>query len=61
MDPLKERWHQLAVIGNGFDLECGLPSKFSDFAARRESMLESFLDSDERAVVDNPSLLPVAK
>jgi hypothetical protein len=24
-------WHQLVVIGNGFDLECGLPSRFKDF------------------------------
>lgn len=28
-------WHQLVVIGNGFDLECGLPSRFKDFFASR--------------------------
>lgn len=30
-------WRQLLIIGNGFDLQCGLPSKFSDFFAERES------------------------
>ena len=24
-------WHQLIVIGNGYDLECGLRSRFADF------------------------------
>lgn len=28
---LRSYWHQLVVIGNGFDLECGLPSRFKDF------------------------------
>ena len=33
-------WHQLLIIGNGFDLECGLPSKFKDFyEPRHEAML----------------------
>lgn len=57
MEQLRKKWHQLVVIGNGFDLECGLPSRFSDFAATREPMLESFLDFDEKIVVDDPSLL----
>ena len=57
MELLRKKWHQLVVIGNGFDRECGLPSRFSDFASTRETMLESFLDSDDKAIVDNPSLL----
>lgn len=27
----REGWQQLIIIGNGFDLECGLKSKYSDF------------------------------
>ena len=34
---IKKPWHQLIVVGNGFDLECGLRSSFGHFiAARRE-------------------------
>lgn len=33
-------WRQLLIIGNGFDLQCGLPSKFSDFFALRRRTLE---------------------
>ena len=33
-------WHQLIVIGNGYDLECGLRSRFADFyEPRREAVL----------------------
>ena len=35
----KNQWHQLIVLGNGFDLECGLHSKFSDFEERRLRLL----------------------
>lgn len=28
-------WHQLLIIGNGFDLECGLRSRFIDFFTSR--------------------------
>lgn len=28
-----EIMHQLIILGNGFDLACGLKSKFSDFTA----------------------------
>lgn len=28
---LREGWQQLIVIGNGFDLECGLKTRYSDF------------------------------
>lgn len=33
--PIKSGWQQLIVIGNGFDLECGLKSKYSDFLGPR--------------------------
>lgn len=33
-------WHQLVVLGNGFDLECGLRSRFSDFMAERLIKME---------------------
>lgn len=33
-------WHQLIVLGNGFDLECGLRSRFSDFMAERLTKME---------------------
>lgn len=32
-------WSQLIVIGNGFDLECGLPSKFEDFFSSRYNVI----------------------
>lgn len=38
---LKNRWHQLVILGNGFDLECGLHSKFIDFACPRLSIIDS--------------------
>lgn len=31
----KPSWHQLIIIGNGFDLECGLPSRYGDFFESR--------------------------
>lgn len=33
-------WRQLLIIGNGFDLQCGLPSKFADFFESRRQILE---------------------
>lgn len=33
--------HQLIIIGNGFDLECGLPSKFSNFMEARTNHISS--------------------
>lgn len=33
-------WHQLVVIGNGFDLECGLASGFSSFFKARAAAFE---------------------
>lgn len=40
----KNSWHQLLVIGNGFDLECGLKSKFSDFYEPRKNLLFPSVD-----------------
>lgn len=37
-DAFRWDWHQLLVIGNGFDLEAGLPSKFSDFFEARKPL-----------------------
>lgn len=33
-------WHQLVVIGNGFDLECKLKSSFTSFISARNRALE---------------------
>lgn len=40
-DGLRWGWHQLLVIGNGFDLESGLPSGFADFYNARRPLLNS--------------------
>lgn len=34
-------WCQLIILGNGFDLQCGLRSKFSDFFKARSERMES--------------------
>ena len=33
-------WHELIIIGNGFDLECGLPSSFGNFIEDRRAFFE---------------------
>jgi hypothetical protein len=39
----RSSWHQLIIIGNGFDLECGLPSKFKNFYKPRfDCFVQSF-------------------
>lgn len=46
--------HQLIILGNGFDLTCGLKSKFSDFYRNRMNgacSIES-IPKDERNVWD---------
>lgn len=46
--------HQLIILGNGFDLTCGLKSKFSDFYSNRTngtSSIES-IPKGERNVWD---------
>lgn len=35
----KPSWHQLLIIGNGFDLECGLKSSFGHFIATKRKLL----------------------
>ena len=40
-------WHQLVVIGNGFDLECGLNSGFASFMAARKSAFDAVDDVDD--------------
>lgn len=37
----RDLWHQLVIIGNGFDLECGLRSRFADFFRVRLEMLKT--------------------
>lgn len=39
-DMLKTTQHQLIVLGNGFDLECGLHSRFADFEKARLKIVE---------------------
>ena len=36
---MRPAWQQLIVIGNGFDLECDLPSKFEDFFSSRYDVI----------------------
>lgn len=38
-DFMKPNWHQLIIIGNGFDLECGLPSTYRDFFESRSGLM----------------------
>lgn len=42
-------WHQLLILGNGFDLECGLNSSFRDFfSTEREPLIPArFLYEDD--------------
>lgn len=35
----RPNWHQLIIVGNGFDLECGLPSSFSDYINARNKQI----------------------
>lgn len=35
----RPNWHQLIIVGNGFDLECGLPSGFSSYINARNKDL----------------------
>lgn len=41
---LKSNWQQLIILGNGFDLQCGLRSKFGDFFKPRFERIESVGD-----------------
>lgn len=40
MPDTRPSWHQLVVIGNGFDLECKLKSSFSSFVNARKRAFE---------------------
>ena len=40
----RTNWHQLIIIGNGFDLQCGLRSKFGDFFRPRFDAIGSISD-----------------
>ena len=46
--------HQLLIIGNGFDLSCGLPSSFSQFFASRMKKIEELAEQS-----DEPRLRPL--
>ena len=50
-DDTKTSWHQLLIIGNGFDLECGLRSRFIDFFSSRikTPQRESTVDDNDIA------------
>lgn len=47
---LKDPWHQLIILGNGFDLECGLKSSFGDFVTARKNYFLDANPSDEDPV-----------
>lgn len=40
MPDMRPSWHQLVVIGNGFDLECKLKSSFTSFISARNRAFE---------------------
>jgi lmo0472 protein len=47
---VKSSWHQLLIIGNGFDLECGLRSRFIDFfSSRIKTPQRNFTEDDNDA------------
>ena len=43
---IRPNWHQLIIVGNGFDLECGLPSGFSDYINARNKEINE-CENDE--------------
>ena len=52
-------WQQLIVIGNGFDLQCGLQSRFGDFFRPRFDEIASIPDFNRetwRTLLENSSL-----
>lgn len=47
---IKTSWHELLIIGNGFDLECGLRSRFIDFfSSRIKTPQRDFTEDDNDA------------
>ena len=53
----KSSWHQLLIIGNGFDLECGLRSRFIDFFSSRIKTPQRDSTVDDNDVVRTPEEL----
>lgn len=45
--------NSLIVLGNGFDLNCGLKSKFSDFFKTKESEVKNASDTYTNSVCSN--------
>lgn len=45
----RTNWHQLIIVGNGFDLECGLPSGFSDYINARNKEINECDDGETRS------------
>lgn len=35
---------QLVILGNGFDLQCGLASSFGDFEKTRKGLIEELIE-----------------
>lgn len=54
---IKSSWHQLLIIGNGFDLECGLRSRFIDFFSSRIKTPQRDSTVDDNDVVRTPEEL----
>lgn len=55
---IKHAWHQLVVLGNGFDLECGLDSRFADFMKARipQMKVDDFRYDTWKSLFDDASL-----
>lgn len=45
-------FHQLVVLGNGFDLSCGLASRFLDFFGPRVELIEGAASLKNKALAD---------
>lgn len=50
MPDMRPSWHQLVVIGNGFDLECKLKSSFTSFISARNKALEQEENSESNSL-----------
>lgn len=56
LDFTNSNWHQLLILGNGFDLECGLHSSFSDFELIRKikiNLLDAMYYNNVEEWIDN--------
>lgn len=56
-DDTKSSWHQLLIIGNGFDLECGLRSRFIDFFSSRIKTPQRESTVDDNGIARTPEEL----